>query len=124
MAQGICGRTASVLTMIFLGLPPAFAMDRVANDSEAGATSALGVVPNTGPGSDGAAATRPCPTRFDYLVLASFADAASLLSLSTYHFRSELRLRTLPLTGFLQVDYEVESAAVNCRPRVIDRQTS
>jgi hypothetical protein len=111
MAQGICGRTAAALAMIFLGLPPAFAMDRVTNDAEAGG------------GAGGVAATRPCPTRFDYLVLASFADTASLLSLSSYHSRTEVGLRTRPLTGFLRVDYEVESA-VNCPSRAIDRQRS
>ena len=56
--------------MRLLGLPPAFAMDRVATEA-------------------GGSGPRPCPTRFDYLVLASIADAPGLLSLS-YHFRSEV----------------------------------
>ncbi len=129
MAQGVCGRTAAALTMIFLGLPT-FAMDRVAddrvaNDSEAvEATGALGLISDTGSGLDGAAATRPCPTRFDYVVLASFADAASILSLSSYRFRREVRVGTLPPTGFLRIDYEVESAAVNCHSRALDPQRS
>jgi hypothetical protein len=71
MGQSNCGRRAAALAMMLLGLPPAFAMDRVANEA-------------------GGSRPRPCPTRFDYLVLASFADAPSLLSLSTYHFRSEV----------------------------------
>jgi hypothetical protein len=127
MAQGICGRTAAALTMTFLGLPT-FAMDRVANDrvandSEAGGAT-LGVISDTGSGPDGAAATRSCPTRFDYVVLASVADAASILSLSSYHFRREVRVGTLPPTGFLRIDYEVESAAVNCHSRALDPQRS
>lgn len=122
MAQRICGRTAAALTMIFLGLPPAFAMDRVANDRAVVGTP--GVALNTGLDRDGAAATRPCPTRFDYVVLASYADASSLLSLSTYHFRSEARFSTGPLDGLQRVDYPVELAAGNCGPRALDRQTT
>jgi hypothetical protein len=121
MRQGICGRTAAALTMIFLGLPPAFAMDRVANCRAVGT---LGVASNTGLDRDGAAATRPCPTRLDYVVLASYADASSLVGLSAYYFRSEARLSTVPLTGLQRVDYQVGSAAGNCGPRDIDRQTT
>jgi hypothetical protein len=81
--------------------------------------------------SDRGAAPRPCPTRFDYLVLASFADAHSLLSLSTYHFRSEVGFSTIPLTGLLRVDYRVDhevepggaSGAGDCRARDPRRQT-
>jgi hypothetical protein len=131
MAQGICGRTAAALTMIVFGLPPAFAMDRVANDRVANdrvankwdAVGTLGVALNTGLDRD-AAATQPCPTRFDYVVLASYADASSLLSLSTYRFRSGARFGTVPLDGLQRVDYPVESAAGNCGPRAIDRQTT
>jgi hypothetical protein len=83
--------------MVFLGLPTAFAMDRVANDPVTN-HRAVGDVP----------ASQPCATRFDYVVLASFADA-SLLSLATYYFRSELRFGTVPLTGLLRVDYKVEA---------------
>jgi hypothetical protein len=116
MGQSNCGRTAAALALTFLGLPPAFAMDRVATDREAGwVTGARGVAANTGVDSDGVLAARPCPTRFDYFVLASFADAPSLLSLSTYHFRSEVSFSPIPLTGLLQVDYRVESGAGDCR---------
>jgi len=73
MVPSYCGRTTAALALVLLGLPPAFAMDRVA-------TAAGG-----GRGAPDLAA-RPCPTGFDYLVLASFADGPSLLSLSTYHF--------------------------------------
>jgi hypothetical protein len=130
MTQGICGRTAAALIMIFLGLPPAFAMDRVANhrvaiDPEAaGAVGTLGVASNTGLDRDGVAATRPCPSRFDYVVLASYADASSLLSLSAYRFGSVAHFGTVPLAGLQGVDYQVESAAGNCGPRAIDRQTT
>ena len=71
MAHSKCSRTAAALAMMLLGLPPAFAMDRVATEA-------------------GGSGPRPCPTRFDYLVLASIADAPGLLSLSTYNFRSEM----------------------------------
>jgi hypothetical protein len=56
------------------------------------------------------------------LVLASFADGPSLLSLSTYHFRSEVSFSTIPLTGLLQVDYQVESGTGDCRSRGPRRQ--
>jgi hypothetical protein len=115
MGQGIRGGTAAALGMIFLGHPPAIAMDRVAIEQEAGGVmGAPGVASNTG----------SCPTRFDYLVLASLADAPGLLSLSTYHFRSEAGFSTIPLTGLLQVDYRVESVADDCRSRAIGPQSS
>jgi hypothetical protein len=56
------------------------------------------------------------------VVLASFADGQSLLSLSTYHFRSEVSFSTIPLTGLLQVDYKVESSAGDCGSRGLRRQ--
>jgi hypothetical protein len=56
------------------------------------------------------------------LVLASFADAPGLLSLSTYHFRSEVSFSTVPLTGLLKIDYQVESGAGDCRSRGVRRQ--
>ena len=80
MGQSNCSRTAAALAMMLLGLPPAFAMDRVATEA-------------------GGSRPAPCPTRFDYLVLASIADAPSLLSLSTYHSRSDMSFSTIPLTG-------------------------
>jgi hypothetical protein len=97
MGQGICGRPAALLTMCFLGIfPPAFATDRQAGGNP------------------------PCPTRFDYVVLASFADASNLLSLSTYHFRSEVSFSSPPLTGWQQVDFKVvEPAAGDCRSRPV-----
>jgi hypothetical protein len=79
MGQGSCRRPAALVTLCFLGLfPPAFAIDR-----QAGGT------PETLLETGAFNPERPCPTRFDYMVLASFADASNLLSLSTYHFRSE-----------------------------------
>jgi len=112
MGQSHCGRTSAALAMMLLGLPPAFAMDRLANEA-GGSRGAAGVAATLD--SDADLAARPCPTRFDYLVLASFADAPSLLSLSTYHFRSEVSFSPIPLTGLLQVDYRVESGAGDCR---------
>ena len=70
MGQGTCGRMAAALTISLLGLSPAFAMDWVEPTA------------NADPNSGGVLFARPCPTRFDYLVLASFADAPSLLSLA------------------------------------------
>jgi hypothetical protein len=110
MAQSNCGRTAAALAMILLGLPPAFATDQVGEREGApGVAASLD--------ADADLAARPCPTRFDYLVLASFADAPSLLSLSTYHFRSAVSFSTIALTGLLRVDYRVESGAGDCGSR-------
>jgi hypothetical protein len=106
MGQGTCGRTAAALTISLLGLSPAFAMDWVEPPAIAD------------PNSGGVLFARPCPTRFDYLVLASFADAPSLLSLSTYHFRSEAGFSAIAPTGVLQVDYKLDSRALDCRSRV------
>ena len=111
MGQGNCGRLAAALTLCLLGLSPAFAMDR-----EAGGISP-GVAAGSVLDSEGAPAARPCPTRFDYLVLASFADAPSLLSLSSYHFRSDVGFSTIPLTGLLRVGYTVDSGGGDCRSR-------
>jgi hypothetical protein len=112
--------------MMLFGLPPAFAVDRVAldpatTDRAGGSRGDAGVAATLD--SDAELAARPCPTRFDYLVLASFADAPSLLSLSTYHFRSEMSFSPMPLTGLLRVDYTVESGAGDCRARDLRRQT-
>jgi hypothetical protein len=118
MGQSNCGRPAAAFAMMLLGLPPAFAMDRDAG----GAARAAEVIAVPGLDSEAALAGRPCPTRFDYVVLASFADSPSLLSLSTYHFRSEVRFSTIPLAGLLRVDYQ-ESAAGDCRSRGFRRQS-
>jgi len=72
MGHSNCGRKAAALAMTLFGLPPALAMDRDAGALAGGVGATI-------------RATRPRPTRFDYLVLASFADAPGLLSLSTYH---------------------------------------
>jgi hypothetical protein len=64
MERSYCGRKAAVFTLVILGLSPVFPMD-------------------------GRFAAWARPTRFDYVVLASFADRPSLLNLSTYRFRSE-----------------------------------
>jgi hypothetical protein len=111
--------------MLF-GLPPAFAVDRVAvdpatTDRAGGSRGDPGVAATLD--SDADLAARPCPTRFDYLVLASFADAPSLLSLSTYHFRSEMSFSAIPVAGLLRVDYRLESGAGDCRARRFRRQT-
>jgi len=119
MGQSKCGRTAAALAMISLGLPPVFAMDRVATDRDAGG---LGHAPVVVAGAS-PLATGPCPTRFDYVVLASFADAPSLLSLSTYHFRSEMGFSPIPITGLLQVGYQADSGAGDCRSRGLRGQT-
>ena len=73
MGQSNCGRPAAAFAMILLGLPPAFAMDRDAG----GAARAAEVIAVPGLDSEAALAGRPCPTRFDYVVLASFADSPS-----------------------------------------------
>jgi hypothetical protein len=109
MGQRICGRPAAVLTMGFLGFSPVFAMDRPAG----GATETP--LETGGFNSEWGLGAGPCPTRFDYVVLASFADASNLLSLSTYHFRSEVGFGSAPLTGWQRVAFKVESAG--CRSR-------
>lgn len=126
MGQNNCGRTALALALVLFGLPPASAMDRVTvdpgmTDRAGGSRGAPGV--DAALDSEADLAARPCPTRFDYLVLASFADAPSLLSLSTYHFRSAVGFSTIPLTGLLRVDYRVESGAGDCRAPGFRRQT-
>ena len=113
MGQGICGRPAAVFTMCFLGFPPAFATDRQAG----GSIETLAAAEAGGFHSEWDLGAGPCPTRFDYVVLASFADASSLLSLSTYHFRSEVGFSQVPLTGWQRVDFKVHAAAGDCRPR-------
>jgi len=112
MGQGTCGRLAAASTMCLLGLSPAFAMDRDAGGIYPGVAGSL-------PDSDRTAAERPCPTRFDYMVLASFADAPGSLSLSTYHFRSEVGFRTIPLGGLLRVGYTTGSGGEDCRSRAM-----
>jgi hypothetical protein len=114
MSQGLCGRPAVLVTLCFLGLfPPAFAMDR-----QAGGTD--DPLLETGFGPDSGLEAGPCPTRFDYVVLASFADASNLLSLSTYHFRSEVSFSSTPVAGWQRVEFKVvEPADVDCRSRPV-----
>ena len=123
MGQGNCGRMAAAAAAILLGLAPALrCAPAFATDPEPGeAEGAVGLAAS-GDSAEGLVA-RPCPTRFDYMVLASFADAPSLLSLSTYHFRSEVSFSTTPLTGLLQVAYKAESGVADCRVRGLRRQT-
>jgi hypothetical protein len=104
MGQDSCARFAVVATIYFLGmLPPAFAMDR-----QAGGTTEAAAAPQiAGFDSQRDLGTGPSPTRFDYMVLASFADAANVLSLSAYHFRSEMSFSNGPLTGWQPVDFKV-----------------
>jgi hypothetical protein len=113
MGQGNCGRLAAAFMMGVLGLSPAFAMDREPGRMVGPAA----VAASSGADSYGFLAGRPCPTRFDYLVLASFADAPSLLSLSAYHFRGELGFSSIPLSGLLRTGYTVDSGAAGCRSR-------
>jgi hypothetical protein len=96
MGKRDCGRIAAALAMVILGVPSALAMER--RDGGTGGEAAAS--------SDGAAsfAARPRPTSFDYVVLASLADAPGLLSLSSYHFRSGLGYGAIPRSGVLRVD--------------------
>jgi hypothetical protein len=96
MGQGSCRRPAALVTLCFLGLfPPAFAIDRQAGGTPETLLETGGFNPDWG------LVAGPCPTRFDYVVLASFADASNLLSLSTYHFRSEASLSS-PAEGVIR----------------------
>lgn len=111
MGHGMVGRRPiALLTLFLLGFSPAFGQGRQA----AGESADVADV-----GLDQAAAlgtAGQCPTRFDYLVLASFADAPNLLSLSTYRFRSQTGFSSIRLTGFQRVAYTLEPVA-NCHPR-------
>jgi hypothetical protein len=113
MGQGICGRPVALVTLCLLGLfPPAFAMDQRAGGTPVALPETAGFNPDWGP------AVGPCPTRFDYVVLASFADASRLLSLFTYHFRSAVSFSGAALIGWQRVDFRmVEPAAGDCRAR-------
>jgi hypothetical protein len=91
MGQGNCGRKAAALTMIIGVCSPAFGMDKADPPPSVPRSAELN--------SDGGLIAPPCPTRFDYLVLASFADGASLLTLSSYHFRSADGLSSIALPG-------------------------
>jgi hypothetical protein len=121
MSQGIRRRYAVLMALCFLGsFPPAFAMDSQAGGTDGTLLDTGGLSPDWGLG------TGPCPTRFDYVVLASFADASNLLSLSTYHFRSEVSFSSTPVTGWQRVDFKVvEPADRDCRSRSVSprRQT-
>ena len=116
MGQGIL--PAAALACV-LGFPPAFAMDR-----EAGGITGMPAAAETGGfNSEWSLGAGPCPTRFDYMVLASFSDAPSLLSLSTYHFRSEVGFSNIPLTGFQRVDFKVQAGGCRSHRRSLPRQT-
>jgi hypothetical protein len=131
---------AAALAMCLLGLSPALSMDRVAPDRVATdrvatdqvATDGVApdfvspdsVVPDTGLKVGWVSTAGPCPTRFDYLVLASFADGPGLLSLSTYRFRSKVGFSTIPLAGLIRIDYRVESSAGDCRYHAMSRRPS
>jgi hypothetical protein len=110
MGQDNCGRMAAGFMVSVLALSPAFAMDREAGGPHTGEAANTALVSATD------LAAQPCPTRFDYLVLASFADAPSLLSFSSYHFRSEAGFSSIPLTGLLRVGYRVDPGG-DCRSR-------
>lgn len=101
MGHGFIGRPAALLALSLFGLLPAFGQGRNAGLDRESVLARAG----------------QCPTRFDYLVLASFADAPRLLSLSTYRFRSQMGFSSIRLTGFQRVGFAVEPASSNCRPR-------
>jgi hypothetical protein len=121
MEQSNCERVAAAMAAFLLGLSPALAMDRVAPDRvvpdrvvpDRAARDAL--APDSGLEVGWTPAAAPCPTRFDYLVLASFADAPGLWSLTTYRFRGNVGFSTIPLGGLIRIDYRVESGAGDCR---------
>jgi hypothetical protein len=97
MGQGIC--PAALVALCFLvSFPPAFALEPLAGGTDETPPAPGGVNPDAG------LEAGPCPTHFDYVVLASFADASNVLSLSTYHFRSAVGFGGTPLTGRLRVD--------------------
>jgi len=125
MGQSNCGRVAAAMAVFLLGLSPALAMDRVAPDRVAlNRVAPDPVAPDSGLDVGWAPDAGPCPTRFDYLVLASFADAPGLLSLSTYRFRSKVGFSTIPLAGLIRIDYRVESRAGDCRYHGMSRRPS
>jgi hypothetical protein len=135
MEQSNCGRVAAAMAAFLLGLSPALAMDRVAPDRAPPDRVAPDRVPPDRAARDPVAtdsglavawtpAAGPCPTRFDYLVLASFADAPGLWSLSTYRFRSKVGFSTIPLGGLIRIDYRVESGAGDCRYHGMSHRTS
>jgi hypothetical protein len=96
MGQGIC--PAALVALCFLGsFPPAVALDRLAGGTDETPPAPGGVSP------DGGLEPDPCPTHFDYVVLASFADASNVWSLSD-HFRSAVGLSGTSLTGRQRVD--------------------
>ena len=117
MGRGICERPAAVLAMCSLGFSPPLAMSGQAGGTpKTPAAVETGFNFASGLDAEGGLGPGPCPTRFDFVVLASFADASSLLGLSTYHFRSELGFFSrAPLTGWLRVDFKGASAGMNCR---------
>ena len=105
MEHGIVGRATALLAMILIGFPPAFGEDRQAGgESVTEARASFG-------------SSAACPTRFDYLVLASFGDGLSVLSLSSYRFRSQTGFSHIPLTGFQRVAFTLDATASNCHPR-------
>ncbi len=120
MGRSNCGRMAAALAMFLLGLSPALAMDRVAPDRLAPDP----IAPDSGLDARWTPAAGRCPTRFDYLVLASLADAPGLLSLSTYRFRSKVGFSTLPLAVLIRVDYRIESSTGDCRYHGVSRGES
>lgn len=63
-----------------------------------------------------------CPTRFDYLVLASFADAPNVLGLTAYHFQRHTRFSDIPITGLQRVAFRQNPVAARCG--IEDRQQS
>jgi hypothetical protein len=112
MQQRTCGRLAAAFAVGFVAATPALAMDRAPADRSAADV-----------GGSVTLVARPCPTRFDYLVLASFADAPGLLSLSRYQFRGDTGFSATAATGWVRVAYEVASESGDCRSRYSNRQS-
>lgn len=117
MGQGLEGRATALLAMILIGFSPAFGQDRQAGGEPLATEGFLDGAIDEAVLDSGVM----CPTRFDYVILASFADAPNMLSLSTYRFRSQTGFSGIPLTGFQRVAYRADAPAPDpaCRPRVL-----
>jgi hypothetical protein len=103
-------RPSSIAPRLVLGLSAALSL---------GLTAASGGE-ELAPGEVDAAVA--CPTRFDYLVLASFADAPNVLGLTAYNFQRHTRFSDIPITGLQRVAFRQNPGAAHCG--IDDRQQS
>jgi len=55
-----------------------------------------------------------CPTRFDYVMLASFADSSHWLSLSSYRFQRKTNAAASTAAGVRRVAYGAHRTGGNC----------